>query len=409
MAFIFNLIIARELGAEQAGIFFIALSIAMLIASVSRLGFDDTVLRFTAANNDNPYIIKSILHFSLRFSVPVAILFTVLIYFLSPYIAGALFKKNELNSVLSSMSPSIVGFCIVYLLAMSLQARHKLLASIPCQGIAHFLLCGSAIIGFNVNNAEQASLLFSLSLGLSAIFFYRLSIRGLSHNELDFDEHDNLPKSISLRDIRNSAMPNWVITIMLHIVQWSAPIFIGVYLVAEQAAYFSVAQRVAMLSSFVLMAVNLVVAPKFAAFWNKGDIEGIRTTALFSVRLLILSAMPIVLLMLIFPDFLMGLFGDEFKKGSTLLQILVIGQTVNVLTGPVGYLLTMSGNERDLRFSVLVSGFGVLFLVPIFTFFYGAIGAAFVTAFFVSIQNLLAVVFVKKRLGFNTLKFWNKI
>jgi len=192
-------------------------------------------------------------------------------------------------------------------------------------------------------------------------------------------------------------------------VQWSAPIIIGVYLVAEQVAYFSVAQRIVLLTSFILMVVNLVVAPKFADFKAKNDIDGIRKTALFSVRLLVLSAMPIALFMLLLPEFLMGLFGEQFKQGALILQVLVLGQAINVITGSVGFLLMMSGNERDMRFVTIISGCGVLISVPIFTQLFGAIGAASATAFFISLQNLLAVYFVRKRLGFNTLKFWQKI
>ncbi|KPM75467.1 hypothetical protein AOG26_16905 [Pseudoalteromonas sp. UCD-33C] len=196
---------------------------------------------------------------------------------------------------------------------------------------------------------------------------------------------------------------------MNQLIQWLPQLVVGFYLLAESVAFFSVAQRIAMLTTFILMAVNLVVAPKFSAFHAKGDDVGIRKTALFSIRLLVLSALPIVLFMLLFPEFLMGLFGDEFKQGAVILQILVLGQAVNVVTGSVGFLLMMSGHERDMRLVTLISGFGVLISVPIFTKLFGAVGAAVATAFFISLQNLLAVYFVKKRLGFNTLKFWQKI
>jgi len=38
---------------------------------------------------------------------------------------------------------------------------------------------------------------------------------------------------------------------------------------------------------------------------------------------------------------------------------------------------------------------------------YGLIGAAIATAAGISSHNILAVIYVKKRLGFNTLKFIN--
>ncbi|WP_217702839.1 oligosaccharide flippase family protein [Pseudoalteromonas sp. HF66] len=399
MAFIFNLIIARGLGAEQSGYFFLALAVAMLLSAVSRLGFDNTVLRFTSANAECGYTVKAILNFALKYVLPVASLFTLSTYYVAPWAAENIFNKPGLATSLQFIAPAIVGLSIVFLVAMSLQARHKLIASIPCQNIAHLMLCGAAVVVFSADSASTAALYLSLSLGVTSSFFYWLNIKNLNNNGEKPD-----PKKLW-----HSARPNWVIIIMSQAVQWSAPIIIGVFLVAEQVAFFSVAQRIALLTSFILMAVNLVVAPKFSAFHAKGDDVGIRKTALFSVRLLVLSALPIVLFMLLFPEFLMGLFGEEFRQGALILQILVLGQAVNVVTGSVGYLLMMSGHERDMRLVTLISGFGVLISVPVFTKLFGAVGAASATAFFVSLQNLLAVYFVKKRLGFNTLMFWQKI
>lgn len=399
MAFIFNLIIARQLGAEQAGYFFLSLAVAMLLSAVARLGFDNTVLRFTGANAKSGLTVKNILFFALKYSLPVASAIAGILYFLSPVIASSVFNKPQMANSLAFIAPSIIGLSAVAIIAMSLQARHNLIASIPCQNIAHFLLCGAAVLSFNTSTANTTALYLSFSLGLTASFFYWFALKNLN----------NSGDAVNTNELWQSARPNWVINLMSQAVQWSAPIIIGVYLVAEQVAFFSVAQRIAMLTSFILMAVNLVVAPKFAAFKAANNMDGIRKTALFSVRLLVLSAMPIVLFMLLLPDFLMGLFGEQFKQGAVILQILVLGQAVNVITGSVGFLLMMSGNERDMRLVTIISGCGVLVSVPLFTSLYGAIGAAAATAFFISLQNILAVYFVKKRLGFNTLKFWQKI
>ena len=192
-------------------------------------------------------------------------------------------------------------------------------------------------------------------------------------------------------------------------VQWIGPLITGMWLLAEDVAYLSVAMRIAMLTSFILMAINLVVAPKFAAFHANNDMKGLRSTALFSVRLLMLSAVPIVSVMFIFPEFLMGLFGEDFVSASPLLQILVLGQFVNVVTGSVGYLLTMSGHERDMRNITVVAGTIAVILTLVLTKYYGVTGCAIATAVSLAFQNLAAVYYVKKRLGFNTLLFWQKI
>lgn len=399
MAFLFNLIIARQLGAEQSGYFFLGFALVMLLSAVANLGFENTILRFSSANIHSGNALRAILKFALKYSLPIAILFAIALYILAPWLAENIFNKQGLTGALRFISPAIIGLTIVMLVAMSLQARHKLIASIPCQNIAHFMLCGAAVIVLSADSASTVALYLSLSLGVTSSFFYWLSMKNLNKD-------GEKPNS---KELWHSARPNWVIIIMSQAVQWSAPIIIGVFLVAEQVAFFSVAQRIALLTTFILMAVNLVVAPKFSAFHAKGDDVGIRKTALFSVRLLVLSALPIVLFMLLFPEFLMSLFGEEFRQGALILQILVLGQAVNVVTGSVGFLLMMSGHERDMRLVTLISGFGVLISVPIFTKLFGAVGAASATAFFISLQNLLAVYFVKKRLGFNTLMFWQKI
>lgn len=399
ISFVFNLIIARQLGAEQSGYFFLALAVAMLLSAVARLGFDNTVLRFTSADAENGYTVKAILNFALKYVLPVASLFTVSIYTLAPWLAESAFNKPGLTDTLQLIAPAIIGLSIVFLVAMSLQARHKLVASIPCQNIAHLMLCGTAVIVFSAKSASTSALYLSLSLGVSSCFFYWLSIKNLNSNGSE-------PNSIALWQ---SAKPNWVMVTMTQTVQWCSPIIIGVFLAAEQVAFFSVAQRIALLTSFILIAVNLVVAPKFSTFKAKEDYIAIKNTTLLSVRLLVISALPVVLFMLLLPEFLMGLFGEEFRQGAIILQILVLGQAVNIITGSVGYLLVMCGYERDMRLVTLISGFGVLISVPIFTKLFGTIGAAAATSFFISLQNLLALYFVVKRLNFNPMKFWHKI
>ena len=176
----------------------------------------------------------------------------------------------------------------------------------------------------------------------------------------------------------------------------------------ESVAFFSVAQRVAMLTSFVLIAVNIVAAPRFAASAKQGKPEELRATSLLCSRLMIVLATPVLVFMLVFPEFILSFFGAEYKQASLILQILVIGQFINVVTGSVGFLLNMTGHEKDMRNVVLFSGPLALILGFLLTPIYGATGAAIATAIALASQNLIAVYMVKKRLGFNTLNFWRQ-
>ncbi|MFP6788343.1 MAG: MATE family efflux transporter [Thalassolituus sp.] len=172
------------------------------------------------------------------------------------------------------------------------------------------------------------------------------------------------------------------------------------YVSSEDLAYLTAAQRTATLTSFVLMVVNMVVAPRYARLWKEGNIARIQKLANWSTRGMILFVTPIVTVMIFYPEMIMRLFGSEFEKGARLLSIITVGQFVNVATGSVVYLLNMSGHERDFRRVTFFAGPLTIILALVFTHFWGVLGAASATAIGLSVQNLLALAMVKKRLGF---------
>ena len=173
-------------------------------------------------------------------------------------------------------------------------------------------------------------------------------------------------------------------------------------------ALFTAAQRTAMLMIFVLTAINTVVAPKFAHLHKTNKLEELAGVAYYSARLLSVVSLPILIVMFVFPKQILSLFGEGFEDASIYLQILAIGQFINAITGSVGYLLSMSGNEKDLRNSSLVSGAIVISLCVILIPIFNGVGAAVAVSVAIAMQNLLAVHWVKKRLGINMLMAWAK-
>ena len=388
--------VARSLGAEESGYYFLAFSIISILATVSRLGMDNTLIRFVGAGQaDGGGVLAKAVLASGIFSLVTAFL----LFLLSGLLANSLFHKPELESVLGSMSLGVVGLALFTLSANALQGLHRVTASIFILNICVNLLLILAVLGGFVLNAGELARFYSSAAILTALLgitlFWWFKPKASSAAE---------PWSV----IWTSCLPLWTVMIMGQLVQWSGQFIAGAYVSSELVAQLAVAQRTAMLASFVLIAVNLVVAPRFAALHRQGDMAGLESLAIMSVKLIGVMALPVVSVMLVFPGWLMGLFGEGFIDGSKLLQILAVGQFINAITGSVGYLLMMSGHERDMRNVTLISGSMALLLTWFFTVSFGATGNAAGTAIAVATQNLLAVYFVKKRLGFNTLAIWRR-
>ncbi|PCO04638.1 hypothetical protein AWR36_011520 [Microbulbifer flavimaris] len=408
--FLVSIFLGRLLGAFESGYYFLAFSVITFLAGMCRMGLDNSVLRFvSAASSDKDWsLAQSVMVKGLVLTGLSSIFVALTLYFGSDYFARVVFSKPQLGGVFSAMAPGIIGLAFFTLFAMGLQGLHKIVASIMTLNIFSnaFLIC--LLFGLGVSSAIDAANAYSIAAALAAVsggylWVVALRRRGFMPTE-NRDKNDT--SRVSWTKLFHSCMPLWVVLMMGQLVQWSGQFVAGAYVDSGIVAQLAVAQRTAMLTSFVLMAVNLVVAPRFAAMYKQGQMKELHELAVTSVRLMVLSALPVVLFMVVFPEFLMSLFGEGFSKGAHLLQILVVGQFVNVATGSVGYLLSMSGHEKDLRNTVLISGPVAIGLALTLTPVWGATGSAVATALAVATQNLLAVWQVKRRLGINTLAVW---
>jgi O-antigen/teichoic acid export membrane protein len=392
--FFATFVIARKLGAAESGYYFLAFSVVTVISAFSRAGLDNTVLRFTGSASD--LAVNTVLK-SLLLILALSSFSAIVLYFGAPYFSVAFFSKPELAPVLKFMSLGVIGLSTLTISAMALQGLRRVSASIFVLNIAvNLLLILSLYVFVEMSAAELAKTYAVSSFVVGAVGF-----------GLFYVFRPRIAKSaISWRELFASCGPLWIVVIMSQMVQWSGQFMAGAYVSSEALAQLAVAQRTAMLSSFILIAVNLVVAPRFAKLYRDNDMAQLERLAIKSVKLISLFALPVIGVMLVFPSFLMSLFGSEFKEGAALLQILAVGQFINAMTGSVGFLLMMSGHERDMRNVTLVSGSLALLLTWFLTAQFNIIGAAIGTAIAVATQNLLAVYFVKKRLGFNTLAIW---
>ena len=109
--------------------------------------------------------------------------------------------------------------------------------------------------------------------------------------------------------------------------------------------------------------------------------------------------LPLAAVMVIFAPVLMSIFGSDFEIGWPILVIGTIGQLVNCGVGSVGYLLQMSGHQRD-----LVKIQGVMAVVMIVLGFlliprWGIVGAAAAAAITNLVSNLWYLWEVRRKLA----------
>ena len=150
----------------------------------------------------------------------------------------------------------------------------------------------------------------------SLIFVSFLSlVVWLKNSKLNLIANKN---SLKLKDILDVSLPMLLSSSLFLIIQWTDTIMLGIFRTETEVGVYNVALKVAMLTSVGLFAINSIAAPKFAEFYGKEDMKGLGKVAQQSTKLIFWSSFPILLILFIFPSFILGVFGEEFKVGALL-------------------------------------------------------------------------------------------
>lgn len=175
-------------------------------------------------------------------------------------------------------------------------------------------------------------------------------------------------------------------------------LWLGWFVSTAEVGIYAAASRIAEIVVFALVSANAIAAPLIARLHAGGEHAELQRLVRLVARGIFAATLPVALLILFFGRELLTLFGPEFAEGYIVLAILVGGQLVNALSGPVGYLLTMTGHQRTaLR---VVGGAALLnltlnaLLIPRF----GMLGAAVATAMSLASWNLLMLRAVRQKL-----------
>lgn len=397
ITFFLTLALTRLLGASESGYMLLAISLLASLSTFFRLGLDSVILRLFGAEGISDTA-QSKLQTGLIWIVCATIPFALLVSINAGWIASTVFNKPEFTETLCwaiLALPAMSGFM---LLAMGFVGLHQVARGTLFQNLglsSLFLVFLGAVYWGSPQNlssevAAQLYLVSALLIGFLAVLLWSAMPTVRLYQKPRFYDSDLWSSSSNL----------WVASSMSLAVAWSGILVAGAFLPAAELAHLSAALRTAQLTSFVLMVINMVVAPRYAKLWVDNHIAGIQHLAKWSTRGMIALVLPVAGVMIVFPEWIMSIFGEGFEQGATLLVIMALGQLVNVATGSVAYLLNMSGHERDFRRVTLFAGPLTIICAVWFTWQWGAIGAASATALGLSVQNLGALWMVKKRLGF---------
>ncbi|PJF39286.1 MAG: hypothetical protein CUN55_14790 [Phototrophicales bacterium] len=391
----FNVVLARVLGAEGAGLYFLAVTVLAIATVFGRMGLDSAMLRFVASNAalGRWERVAGVYREGFLSAIVASMVVTGVIFVGAPFLASRVFHEPLLVTPIRVITLAITPFSLFTLYAEMLKGLKRSAAGVVVQSVSVPLLGLLLVLvlapRYGVAGAVIAyvSAVF-IALALGAFLWRRAvpQIHGLSASSFD--------RSV----LWATSMPLFGVSVINLAMNWSGTLALGIWADPKDVGLYGIANRTVMLLNFILATANVIVSPRFADQFARGNRQGLTSLFLRSVAVMgVVSLIP-VLLFISAPSFVLSLFGHEFAAASPLLVILVIGQFVNVLAGSVGPLLIMTGHERVLQSIMLRSALVFVVLTIYLTYSYGAIGAAFASTVNLVVLNLLGLYAVQKHL-----------
>lgn len=364
VAFVVSVVVARQLGLAEAGLFFFAQNIMVLLIATSRFGLDNSVLR-TAARLDlalDRDRLQAV--FSTATTLAVAAALVVAGVVVSLAWAGqhsGLLAPQGYGAVTSILVAGLPFLAFAATTGFVLQATNHVTAStflvFAAQPVIHLVL----LLALGPQGAATAAWLFvasSVAAAACAATLARHLLGGLS-----LKPRFRAFSAETLQGIGSL----WGVSLVNQAIALLPVLMLSFYATPVEVALFAIALRVAGLAGNIVVAVNSVFAPRIARQLSANRREAFRSTRAAQAYTFAIGA-PLLAVPLAFPGHVLALFGSGFDDATLALVILVLGQMFNIATSTTSILLAMGGAERAMlragAFTFSLGLVGSVALVP---------------------------------------------
>lgn len=394
--FLLNALITNSLSKSDAGSFFVMLATFMTFVVVCSLGLENYILRKVSPlyNSGDIEAASSIASNAFSLAIIISSILVVIVVLTKNNILGAIFILEEQREAFIYLVMSLPFAVINYLFLFLFQSVGR-----PYVGV---ILCNilqpaifSCLFLFYGEAGDLIAIHYSLSVltvSLICIYIWLLKVR------IFFV----LPAFLNLRDTFILTKTFFVI-VLLGLFFTHIPVAIsGLFIPPEQIAGFSVSMRIASIITMVFVSINSIYAPKFSTLYSDGDFIGVLNQASKASIVMAAISLPVLGLMFMFPALFLGLFGSDYKQHELTLRILLVSQFVIAITGPYGYVLNMTDNQRVFLFiqcfSILIFPV-VLGVGLVFNMADGANLIALSVSISLCCRNILCKIFSEKKIG----------
>ncbi len=375
LRFVMGIFLARLLGAEQFGLYELTTTTVIgVAASICTLGMGSALVRYVAVfhSRKDTKGLWGTLQIGLGFPAILSLAVGIALFALATPIAEGLFHEPRLIPLVRLASLGIPFTTLVSVMAAATRGFKKMQYSVIAEEISLvliqlILLVLLAIVGLNAARAVGANVLTTVMV--SGLLLYYLNKLFSLKRPLRTARRDT-------KELLNFALPVYVANVIFTFRGSLQSALLGVLHAIEQVGVFYVADRITSVGTMIVNSVVMTSMPIVSELYDRRKIEQLGHFYQTMTKWIFTLNLPFFLIVMLFPEAILSIFGQSFVDGNTALTILAGASLVFAATAMGGVLIDYTGHTRLKLVNTVITtvlAFGLSFLlIPS----WGMVGAA---------------------------------
>ncbi len=389
--YLFMLFLARQLGMEEFGLYALGVTLFNTVLLVGSAGIDTGVIKFVSAYmaqgrmNDARRVIAAAVTIVASLGACAGLGF----WAIAGTLSTQLYQKPGLAAVLVCFAPALVVASAGTVLLAALQAfqtvRYTVALKYLWEPAGKWATAGFAIwAGWGLSGVVLGwSAVFLVTAGLAGAALARQGRLGVA----DFA----VLRGAEARTLLTYSGPLFLANLFGVVAPRADVMLLGYWVSAEEVGVYLAAFQTAAVLALILGALDVVFAPVMSRAWAADDRLTFRESYEMVHRAAFTATVPLCVLLVLFADEVLSIFGSGFVAGGSILAILAAGHLVNASSGCANTALLMSGHSRVVLLNTLGYGMGLIGATAAAIPVWGPGGAALAAAGSFALLNAVRV------------------
>jgi len=375
-AYLFRLLLARELTLEDYGFFFALVAFFSIVNIFRDLGISEAAVFFIPRIKDNKSKLKSYISKTLKIGILLSSICTLIIILMSKFLTENYFHHGS--------ALIIILFAIAYFInsiELSFQTffnalQHQTIYAMQNLVRNLFLLVGAFITFFYISNI--------LGLIISNIFVYFIILiiaLFVFFNKI-FPGYFRLKtQKIDLKNIFSFGISATIAYVGFLFMTSTDTLMLTYFTTLDKVGLYNAAVPIISLMLLIPAAAVIVLLPLVSELWVKKKTSQIIFAWEKATKYVFVVVIPIVGILWIYPELVINiLFGERFVSASSALSVLAIGGLFySVALINTSFLMSIDGPKKNIITYCSAAVINIILNLILITK-YGILGAAIATA-----------------------------